>query len=71
LEGYLRNYVSEQKKAWVKWLHSGEYYYNTTYNMSIGMSTFQDLYSYDLLNFEEIVFGDSRKPMVKEWIQVS
>jgi hypothetical protein len=44
LEGYLRNYVSGQHKAWVKWLHLGEYCYNTTYHMSIGMSPFQDLY---------------------------
>jgi hypothetical protein len=30
IEGYLRNYVLGQHKAWVKWLHFGEYCYNTT-----------------------------------------
>ena len=40
LEGYLRNYVSGQQKAWIKWLHLGEHYYNTTYHMSIGMTPF-------------------------------
>ena len=25
LEGYLGNYVSGQKKAWIKWLHLGEF----------------------------------------------
>jgi hypothetical protein len=69
VEGYLQNYVTGQQKAWVKWLHLGEYCYNTTYHMSIGMSPFRALYSYDPLTFVEIVFGDSRDPMAKEWIQ--
>jgi hypothetical protein len=72
VEGYLRNYVSgKKKKAWVKWLHLGECCYNTTHHMSIGMSPFRALYSYDPLSFVEIVFGDSRAPMVKDWIQQS
>eukprot|EP00253_Pinus_taeda_P001597 PITA_01597 len=33
LEGYLRNYVSELQRAWLKWLHLGEYYYNTTHHV--------------------------------------
>jgi hypothetical protein len=37
--------------------------------MSIGMSPFRALYSYDPLTFLEIVFGDSRDHMAKEWIQ--
>ena len=38
LEGYLRNYVGEQQKAWTKWIHLGEFCYKTTFHMSIGMS---------------------------------
>ena len=30
LDGYLWNYVGEQQKAWTKWLHLGEFCYNTT-----------------------------------------
>jgi hypothetical protein len=71
VEGYLRNYVSGQQKAWVKWLYLGEYCYNTTHHMSIGMSPFKALYNYDPLTFVEIVFGDSRAPIAKEWIQES
>jgi hypothetical protein len=71
VEGYLRNYVSGQQKAWVRWLHLGEYCYNTTHHMSIGMTPFRALYSYDPLSFVEIVFGDSRAPMVQDWIQQS
>jgi hypothetical protein len=68
VEGYLRNYVTGKQRAWVKWLHLGEYCYNTTYHMSIGMSPLWALYSYDPLTFVEMVFGDSRAPMDKEWI---
>eukprot|EP00253_Pinus_taeda_P035933 PITA_35933 len=45
LEGYLRNYVTGHQCAWIQWLHLGEYYYNTTYHMSIGMSPFRALQS--------------------------
>ena len=71
VEGYLRNYVVGQHKAWVRWLHLGEYCYNTTQHMSIGMSPFRALYSYDPLSFVEIAFGDSRAPMAQDWIQQS
>jgi hypothetical protein len=54
VEGYLQNYVSGKHKAWVKWLHLGEYCYNTTYHMSIGMSPFRALYRYDPLTFVDI-----------------
>jgi hypothetical protein len=64
VEGYLRNYVAGQQKAWARWLHLGEYCYNTTQHMSIGMSPFRALYGYDPLSFGEIAFGDSREPMV-------
>jgi hypothetical protein len=68
VEGYLRNYVAGQQKAWVKWLHLGEYCYNTTHHMSIGMPPFRALYSYDPLSFVDISFGDNMAPMVQEWI---
>jgi hypothetical protein len=67
VEGYLRNYVAGQQKAWVRWIHLGEHCYNTTYNMSIGMTPFRALYSYDPLSFVEIAFGDSRALMVQDW----
>lgn len=34
VEGYLRNYVTGQQNAWIKWLHFGEYCYNTNHHMS-------------------------------------
>ena len=47
LECYLKNYVSWPQKSWIKWLHLGEFCYNTTFHMSIGMSPFKALYGYD------------------------
>ena len=51
LEGYLRNYVNGQQRVWLKWLHLGEYCYNNTYHMPIGMSPFYALYGYHALSF--------------------
>ena len=71
LEGYLRNYVGEQQKAWAKWLHLGEFCYNTTFHMSIGMSPFKALYGYDALTFVEMIFGDSRDPKTEFYVEES
>lgn len=71
LEGYLRNYVSAQQKAWVHWLHLGEHCYNTTYHMSIGMPPFKALYGYEPSSFVDRALGDSRAPMAKDWLQES
>jgi len=60
IEGYLRNYVSNQQHAWVKWLHLWEYCYNTSHHMSIGMTPFCALYGYDSLSFVDLVLSNSR-----------
>ena len=44
LEGYLRNYVVGQQRKWIKWLHLGEFFYNTTFHIFIGMTPFRALY---------------------------
>ena len=49
----------------------GEYCYNTTYHMSIRMSPFRALYGYDAPSFIETVFGDSRVPGAKDWVEES
>jgi hypothetical protein len=69
IEGYLCNYVSGQQRKWIKWLHLGEYCYNITYHMSIGMTPFMALYNYDAPSFVDLAFGDSRAPKAKDWIQ--
>jgi hypothetical protein len=71
VEGYLRNYVSGQQQAWIKWLHLGEHCYNTTHHMSIRMSPFRALYGYDAPSFVYLVFGESKAPKAKYWLQES
>jgi hypothetical protein len=39
--------------------------------MSIGMTPFRVLYSYDPLSIVEIAFGDNKAPMVQDWVQQS
>jgi hypothetical protein len=51
VEGYLRNYVGGKQRTWVRWLHMSEYCYNTTYHMSIRMSSFRALCGYDAPSF--------------------
>ncbi|XP_059073753.1 uncharacterized protein LOC131874407 [Cryptomeria japonica] len=71
VEGYLRNYVTTQQRAWVRWLHMGEYCYNTTYHMSIKMTPFMALYGYEAPSFMDLVLGDSRVPKAKDSLQDS
>ena len=71
LEGYLCNYVSGQQRTWLKWLHLGKYCYNTSHHMSIGMSPFYFLYGYHPLSFADEMFGASKAPRAKIWIQES
>ena len=66
IERYLRNYVVGQQRTWIKWLHLGEYCYNTTYHMSIRMTHFKALYNYEALDYADLAFGDSRAPKAKD-----
>ena len=67
----MNNYVSGQQKTWIKWLHLGEFFYNTTFHMSIGMSPLKAIYVYDASTFIEHIFGDIRAPKDKDWIKNS
>ena len=65
----MRNYVARQQKALLRWLHLGEYCYNTTHHISIGMTPFRALYGYEALSFFDVMFGASKAPRARDWIQ--
>jgi hypothetical protein len=44
LESYLRCFAAEQPKTWSHWVPWAEYWYNTTYHISIGKSPFEVVY---------------------------
>ncbi|KAL0533232.1 hypothetical protein IC582_030448 [Cucumis melo] len=44
VETYLRCFCNEKPKEWVRWLPWTEYWYNTTFHRSIGMTPFQVVY---------------------------
>ncbi|XP_019200240.1 PREDICTED: uncharacterized protein LOC109193863 [Ipomoea nil] len=46
LETYLRCMVFSRPKAWAKWLHLAEYWYNTNFHSSLQCTPFQALYGY-------------------------
>jgi hypothetical protein len=60
-----------KKLCWGAATHMGEYCYNTTYRMSIRMSSFRALYRYDAPSFVDTMFGDSRVPGAKDWFEES
>ena len=44
VETYLQCFCNEKPKEWVKWLPWAEYWYNNTFQRSIGMTPFQIVY---------------------------
>lgn len=46
LETFLRCFVSSQPSQWSKWLPLAEYWYNSSFNSSLGKSPFEVLYGY-------------------------
>lgn len=46
LKMYLWCMANQQLKTWVKWLAAAEWWYNTSYHMSLKMTPFQALYRY-------------------------
>lgn len=44
LETYLRCFCGEKPKEWVEWVHWAEFWYNTTYQRSLGVTPFQAIY---------------------------
>lgn len=68
LEIYLRCFSSEHHGNWVGLLSSAEYWYNTAYQTSIGMTIFRIVYGRDppgLLSYTE---SPEDPPLVSQWL---
>jgi hypothetical protein len=46
LETFLHYFVHACPKQWVSWISLAEFWYNSSYHSSVGMSSFQALYGY-------------------------
>lgn len=68
IEGYLWHYKIGQQQTWIKWLHLGEYCYNSTYHMTIRMSPFKALYGYDPPSFTNLVFDAGKVPRAQDFL---
>ncbi|MCI29790.1 hypothetical protein A2U01_0050999, partial [Trifolium medium] len=44
LEGYLRCFASDHPKNWAVWIHWAEFWYNSTFHVSIGKTPFEVVY---------------------------
>ena len=64
VEGYLRNYVADQQRAWVRWIYLCEYCYNTTYHRTIQMTPFMALYDYEAPSFLDFLLSNCSVPHV-------
>ena len=69
LEGYLNNYVTGEHRTWSTWLHLGELCYNTTFHISIKITTFMEFYGYEDPSFAYLMFGYCRAQKAKDWLQ--
>jgi hypothetical protein len=56
LETYLRCFISDQPKTWGNWLAWAEYWFNSSFNASIGRTPY------------EIVYGRV-PPIITRWVQ--
>ena len=66
LEDYLRCFTAEQPKTWVKFLHWAEWSYNTSWQSSIEMTPFQDVYGRAPPSLQDYSVGSSIVAFVDE-----
>ncbi|TYK27711.1 DNA gyrase subunit A [Cucumis melo var. makuwa] len=62
VEAFLCCFCGEKPKEWITWLHWAEYWYNTTYQSSIGIIPFQAVYGHSpppLITYEEAETSNS------------
>ncbi|KAA0039091.1 Transposon Ty3-G Gag-Pol polyprotein [Cucumis melo var. makuwa] len=69
VETYLRCFCNEKPKEWVKWLPWAEYWYNNTFQRSIGMTPFQIVYGRQPPTILSYGSSLSKNSIVEEMLQ--
>nr|XP_009590087.1 uncharacterized protein LOC104087358 [Nicotiana tomentosiformis] len=67
VEQYLRCYVTDTLHKWVSILSWEEYWYNTAYQTSVGMSPFKALYGRDPSTIARYILGRSPSELVEAY----
>lgn len=60
LESYLRCFASEQPKSWSHWIPWAEFWYNTTYHISIGRTPFEVVYGRQAPNMLRFLSNETK-----------
>ncbi|KAA0059477.1 hypothetical protein IC582_002782 [Cucumis melo] len=69
VETYLRCFCNEKPKEWAKWLPWTEYWYNTTFQRSIGMTPFQVVYGRQPPTILSYGSSPSKNSTIEEMLQ--
>jgi hypothetical protein len=69
LEAFLRCAIHSCPKAWHKWISLAEYWYNTSFHTSLGLTPFEVLYGYPPRHFGIANPLDCSVPELSEWLQ--
>ncbi|XP_020092846.1 uncharacterized protein LOC109713256 [Ananas comosus] len=67
LETYLRCLCFQHPKKWHSWLALAEWWYNTSFHSSIGMTPYEALYGYPPPNYLVTSITSSTSPEFREW----
>ena len=68
VEQYLRCYVAEVPSKWVAMLPWAEFWYNTSYQTSAGMTPFQALYGREPATVARYILGSSASELVDSYL---
>lgn len=68
VEQYLRCYVAEVPSLWVTMLPWAEFWYNTSYQTSAGMTPFQALYGREPPTIARYILGSTTSELVESYL---
>lgn len=60
VESYLRCFASEQPKSWSHWIPWAEFWYNSTYHISIGRTPFEVVYGRQAPNLRRFLSNETK-----------